>query len=149
MRVLAPIICGALLTLSTSAAAQQPEDADAAIRAGAEAWAAAWNAADAAALTALYAEDASIMAPGAEPAVGSAAIEAAFQAAMEASPGSQMAIEPVEVMVADGWAVEIGTFVTNDAEGAHADHGSYVAIWKKVDGAWMLKRDIWNSSMTP
>jgi hypothetical protein len=32
-------------------------------------------------------------------------------------------------------------------DGSHADHGSYMAAWRQVDGEWKISRDIWNSSM--
>lgn len=147
MRSLAPIICGALFAVSSPVAAQGASGTEAAIRAGTEAWKAAWNAGDAAALASLYAEDATVMAPGQEPAVGRAAIEAGMGSALEAVPGGQMELETLEVMVNDDMAVEIGRFVFSGADGSHVDHGPYVAVWKQVDGKWLLYRDIWNSSM--
>jgi uncharacterized protein (TIGR02246 family) len=147
MRALVPAIAGALLVLSNPAAAQHPPNAEAAIRAGTEAWSAAWNAGDAAALTALYAEDAVVMAQGAEPASGSAAIRKHYEAALAATPGAQNMSKTLEVMAAEDWAVEIGSFVANAADGSHLDHGRYTAVWKKVDGTWKLYRDMWNSSM--
>ncbi|MBT8400835.1 MAG: DUF4440 domain-containing protein, partial [Rhodothermia bacterium] len=56
-------------------------------------------------------------------------------------------IKTREVMDAGDWAVEVGSFVANSADGEHLDHGPYMALWKKVDGKWMLYRDMWNSSM--
>lgn len=144
MRSLVPILCGALLTLPSAALGQ---DAEAAIHRGTEAWTAGWNAGDAAAIAALYAEDAVVMAPGAEPAEGPEAIEELMEGALEAAGGSQMNLKPVEVMKGDGWAVEVGTFVEAAADGSHRDHGRYIAVWKNVEGKWMLYRDIWNSSM--
>jgi uncharacterized protein (TIGR02246 family) len=145
MRALRIILCGILFALPATAAAQM--DAKAAIHAGSEAWAAAWNAGDAEALTALYAEDAVLMAPGAEPAKGTEAIMEYFQAAIEAAAGAQQMITPLEVMDAGDWAVEVGRYVTDAASGSHLDHGRYVATWKNVDGKWLIHRDIWNSSM--
>lgn len=150
MRSFLPIICGALMALPAGAQAQGAmahSDAEAAIHAGAEAWSAAWNSGDAAALAALYAEDATVMAPGGEPVTGRGAIEEMFAGAMEANAGSKMEIKPAEVMAADGWATETGSFVQTAADGSHQDHGRYIAVWKDVDGKWLLYRDIWNSSM--
>ena len=147
MRALVPMLLGAALVLPTTALGQGDKGAEAAIRAAAPAWGAAWNAGDAKALAALYTEDATVMAPGGEPAQGRAAIEAAFTEALKIVPGSKMTITPGEVMPADGWAVEVGRFVQNGADGSHLDHGRYIAVWKNVNGKWMLHRDIWNSSM--
>jgi uncharacterized protein (TIGR02246 family) len=108
---------------------------------------AAWNAGDAAAIAALYADDAVVMAPGAEPATGPAAIEALMKGALEAAGGSQISITPTEVVTSDGLAVEVGTFAEVAADGSHRDHGRYMVMWKNVDGKWTLYWDIWNSSM--
>jgi uncharacterized protein (TIGR02246 family) len=147
MHRLAIFVSVALFALTPSAWGQDHEDAEAAIRAGSQQWAAAWNTGDAAALTALYTEDAVVMAPGAEPATGHAAIEESFRQGLEAAAGSQNKIKTLEVMTADGWAVETGTFVSDAADGSHLDHGRFVAVWKKIGDKWMLYRDIWNSSM--
>jgi uncharacterized protein (TIGR02246 family) len=137
-----------LLALNSPALGQHHADADAAIRSGSQQWAAAWNAGDAAALAALYADDAAVTAPGTEPAKGRAAIAEHFQRDLKAAAGTQNKIETLEVMASGDWAVEVGTFVTNAADGSHLDHGPYMALWKRVDGKWMLYRDIWNSTMS-
>jgi uncharacterized protein (TIGR02246 family) len=147
MRSLVPILCGVLLALPSAALGQKDSGAEAAIHRGAEVWAAGWNSGDAAAVAALYANDAILMAPGMEPAEGRAAILRALGGALEVAGGSQMKITPVEIMQADGMAVEVGTFVDTAPDGSHRDHGRYIAVWKNVGGTWMLYRDIWNSSM--
>lgn len=146
MRIVTTILVGFLFTLTLPATAQDM-DAESAVREGSQKWAKAWNKADAKALAGLYAEDAVVMAPGSEPAEGRAAIEKHYQAGLEASKGSENIIETLEVMDAGDWAVEVGSFVANGADGTHLDHGRYIALWKKVDGKWMLYRDMWNSSM--
>ena len=146
MRILTTLICGAILALSSPAAAQM-SDADAAIRAGSQKWAEAWNSADADALAALYSEDAVVMAPGSEPAEGRAAIKEHYAAGLKEAAGATNVIKTLEVMAAGDWAAEVGSFVANAADGSHLDHGRYIALWKKVDGKWMLYRDMWNSSM--
>ena len=147
MRALASLSLAALFTLPSVALAQRAGGAEAAIKAGATAFSTAWNAGDAKALAALYTEDATVMAPGGEPAQGRAAIEGAFTEALKMVPGSKMTITPGEVMPADGWAVEVGRYVQEGADGSHLDHGRYIAVWKNVNGKWLLHRDIWNSSM--
>jgi len=67
--------------------------------------------------------------------------------ALEASGGSQQKIKVMEIMEADGWVVESGTFVVTAPDGSHQDHGRYMAVWKNLNGKWMIYRDIWNSSM--
>ncbi len=148
MRRLALLYCAGLLALGSPVLGQHKADADAAIRAGSQQWAAAWNAGDAVALAALYAEDAEVMSPGKEPAKGRAAIEKHYRGDLAAATGSQNKIKTLEVMAAGDWAVEVGSFVADAEDGSHLDHGRYVAVWKKVGEKWMLYRDIWNSSMS-
>lgn len=111
-----------------------------------QAWQTAYNAGDAAALAALYAQDGKVMAPGSETASGRAAIEAYFKA--EIAKGGKNAITVKEVFEGGDFAIDVGGWVTNAADGKHLDHGSFVTIYKKVDGAWKIYRDTWNSSMT-
>ena len=110
-----------------------------------EAWQAAFNAGDAAALTALYTADARLLPPGSEPVAGSAAIKAYFTSQM--AGGAKFTLTQSEVMPAGDYAFESGKWVATAADGKHLDHGSYVTLFRKVDGAWKLHRDTWNSSM--
>ena len=122
-------------------------DVGAAIEAATEAFVNAYNAGDAAGVAALYAEDATVMPPNAEPAVGREAIEAAMRAELDAAPGFSLVLETTSLEVTGDVAVELGRYVVTDPEGGHADHGSFIAYWKRVDGGWKMAADIWNSSM--
>jgi uncharacterized protein (TIGR02246 family) len=141
----------AVLALPATVGAQEMADHDAeakkAIEAGTQMWTAAFDAGDAEALTALYAADATLMAPNAPAATGHEAIHAGFVAGFEAAPGFTTSAETESVHVMGDMAVEVGSWVSNDADGGHADHGSYIAIWKAVDGEWKIAYDMWNSSM--
>lgn len=146
MRARLPLLlCAALLVVPAAVSAQ---DADAAVKQGAKAWMNAYNAGDAAGLAALYATDAMLLAPGAEPIEGREAIQAYWQTAMDATPGatSQLTTKEVHQMGRD-MAVEVGAFVSTGADGSHLDHGKYVVIWQRTDDGWKLARDIYNSSM--
>lgn len=127
--------------------AHEHGDAAAAIAAATEAFVNAYNAGDAAGAAAVYAEDATVMPPGVEPAVGREAIEATMQAGFDAAPGFSLALETTSLEVTGDVAVELGRYVVTDPEGGHADHGSFLAYWKRVDGGWTMAADIWNSSM--
>jgi uncharacterized protein (TIGR02246 family) len=109
------------------------------------AWETAYNAGDAAALTALYTKDATVMAPGAEPASGSAAIHSLFKA--DVANGAKNTLTLADVTGFGDYALETGKWEAKAADGKHLDHGAYSTFYKKVDGGWKIYRDIWNSSM--
>ncbi|MDQ3136760.1 MAG: nuclear transport factor 2 family protein [Gemmatimonadota bacterium] len=109
------------------------------------AWEKAYNAGDAAALTALYTKDAKVMPPGAKAVSGTSAIKALFAA--DVAQGVKNTLTQGDVVGFGDYALETGTFVATSAEGKHLDHGSFMTLHKKVDGAWKMHRDTWNSSM--
>ena len=110
-----------------------------------QAWEKAYNAGDAAAVTALYAKDAKLMAPGAEPVSGTKAIQAAFVEDIAQGAKNKLTVE--DVAGSGDYVLETGKWVATTADGKHLDHGPYTTFYKKVDGGWKIYRDIWNSSM--
>jgi uncharacterized protein (TIGR02246 family) len=110
-----------------------------------QAWEKAYNAGDAAALTALYTKDAKVMAPGAEAASGTKAIQALFEA--DVAHGAKNTLTQEDVVGFGDYALETGKYVATSADGKHLDHGSFMTLLKKVDGGWKIHRDTWNSSM--
>jgi uncharacterized protein (TIGR02246 family) len=133
------------VALPLPAMAQAKADLHAEIGKLDQAWQKAYNAGDAAALTALYAKDAKVMAPGAETASGSSAIQAFFTADMKA--GAKNTLTQEDVVGFGDYALETGTYVATSAEGKHLDHGKFMTFYKKADGGWKIYRDTWNSSM--
>ncbi|MEJ2547673.1 MAG: SgcJ/EcaC family oxidoreductase [Gemmatimonadota bacterium] len=122
------------------------QDAKAEVTAAAEKMEAAFNARDAATLTSLYAESAIVMPPGSEPMTGHDAIRAMWDSLDENAP--ILDLKTRDVMLVGDLAVETGGWSGTFADGTHADHGSYLAVWKKTDAGWKMIRDTWNSSMT-
>lgn len=110
-----------------------------------QAWQTAYNAGDAAAVSALYAPDAKVMAPGAETASGAAAIKSFFAA--DIAKGAKNTLTTGEVIGYGDFATATGGWVAQSADGKHLDHGTYMTLYKKVDGSWKIYRDTWNSSM--
>jgi uncharacterized protein (TIGR02246 family) len=110
-----------------------------------QAWEKAYNAGDVAAVTALYTKDAKVMAPGAEPASGTAAIKALFTA--DIAQGAKNTLTQGDVTGFGDFALETGGWVANSADGKHLDHGPFMTLYKKVGGGWKIYRDTWNSSM--
>jgi uncharacterized protein (TIGR02246 family) len=110
-----------------------------------QAWEKAYNAGDAGGVAALYTKDAVVMAPGAEPASGTSAIQALFEAA--AKQGAKNTLTTEDVTGFGSYAVETGKWVATAADGKHLDHGQYMTFYRKADGGWKIYRDTWNSSM--
>ena len=46
-------------------------------------------------------------------------------------------------------AIELGRYTLLLADGAIADRGKYLVVWKQQDDGWRLYRDIWNSNEPP
>lgn len=110
-----------------------------------QAWQKAFNAGNAAAVTALYTPDAKVMAPGAEPATGTKAIQALFAASV--AQGAKNTLTQKDVVGFGDYALETGGWVATGADGKHLDHGPFMTLYKKVNGGWKIYRDTWNSSM--
>ena len=134
---------------ATPAPAPTATDISATIQPMTEAWQGAWNRGDAATIAALYGPEAKLMVPGAELATGPAEILAALEAAVGAKGDTSLQIESSGTEAYGVIAVETGSYVTTGGDGAHLDHGKFLAVWKQQAGEWKLYRDIWNSSMAP
>ena len=147
MRSAALAVCAALLMFPSAVFGQADPDAQVGVKEATMAWQAAWNAGNGAGIAALYVEDAVILPPGGDAVQGTEAIAAFWQAAIDASPGTTVALATTELHNLGDVAVEVGSFVNTAADGSHADHGKYLVLWKRIDGEWKLVRDIWNSSM--
>jgi uncharacterized protein (TIGR02246 family) len=133
------------LASPVSAVAQAGKDFRAEVEKQDKAWEKAYNAGDAAAVTALYAKDAVVMAPGAEPASGSAAIQKFFEA--DVKGGAKNTLDTEEGVGFGDYMVGRGKWTATSAEGKHLDHGQYLTLYKKEGTGWKILRDTWNSSM--
>lgn len=106
---------------------------------------------NAAAVGALYAEDAILLPPGSEMIKGRPGIQEFWQGGLKMGIKDAV-LTSVDVTAFGNTAVEIGTYALKiQPEGQAAiieDHGKYVVVWKKMaDGAWKLSVDIWNASI--
>jgi uncharacterized protein (TIGR02246 family) len=133
------------LALPLPAFAQAGGDLRAQIEKMDQAWQKAYNAGDAAGVTALYSKDAKVMAPGAEPASGTSAIQALFEA--DVKQGAKNTLTTEDVTGSGDYALATGKWVATSADGKHLDHGQYMTFYKKAGGGWKIYRDTWNSSM--
>ncbi|MGY5847416.1 YybH family protein [Salegentibacter sp. HM20] len=94
--------------------------------------------------TAIYAEDAQMNVPGSPSLNGRKAIGEAHKSMME----NKMKIEITknEVFHQGDFATETGSYRVLTASGEEVDKGSYMALWKKIDGDWQIYRDVVSSS---
>jgi uncharacterized protein (TIGR02246 family) len=145
----APVVdTAAAMTPPTGAAAPASAADKEAVRAVNASWFKAYNAHDVDAISALYADDAVLSAPGAPSARGTAAIKQAFQkdiAAATKAGISNNAGTSDEVGMSGDVAWEWNTFSATDKSGKVVDKGKYVTVFERRNGKWVIVRDIWNS----
>lgn len=107
-------------------------------------WGVAFNKGDAAAVAAMYTEDAYVLPAGAPMSKGRADIQTFWGQAMQQL--SDVKCIAVDVMpIGRTGAREIGT-CTFKTKGASPQDGTlkYAVVWRKVNGQWLLNTDIWN-----
>jgi len=108
-------------------------------------WVAAFNKGDAAAVAALYTEDAYVLPPGSAMVKGRAAIEAFWRQA--AQQMSDAKLTTVDVLpLGRSAAREIGTVtLKTKSQPPQEVVGKYVVVWRKIGRDWKLATDIWNT----
>jgi len=137
------VVITGCLGLSTAPAFGQSK---AAIQQLNDAWTAAFNKGDAAAVAAMYAEDAYVLPPGADIVKGRAAIEAFWKQAVQHLGDAHLTT--VDVLPLGGSAArEIGTVtLKTKAQPSQEIVGKYVVVWRKLGRDWKLATDIWNTN---
>jgi uncharacterized protein (TIGR02246 family) len=108
---------------------------------------------DSTTIAANYADDAIVMAPGAEAWRGRDAIRKGFTGMMTAMPAKEFSLKTDDITVGGELAVETGSYeMTVQPKGGKEmkDKGKYVVVWKRqADGSWKIIRDIFNSDAPP
>ncbi len=120
-----------------------------AINAVSKQWVDAFNRGNAAAVAALYTEEAKRLPPNRPMIIGRESIQADLQAILDAGVGD-LQITSIELSVNGDMAHKVGKYslTIQPEEGeAISDNGKYVVIWKREKGTWKLDVDIWNSSV--
>jgi ketosteroid isomerase-like protein len=140
-----------------------PSVDEAAIRAVNVNWGKAYNGGDANSVTALYADDAVLLPPGAPSARGRAAILAFYTKdiadtkaqdavlALGCEPGDRSpapCTSQTEVGVSGDTGWEVG-YMKVLVKGAVVDTGKWLSVMRKKDGKWQLYRDIWDMDTAP
>jgi uncharacterized protein (TIGR02246 family) len=104
-------------------------------------WEVAFNRGDAAAVANLYAEDAQLVMPGSPPVRGKAAIRAAVEVMIKT--GSKVRIGAEQNRGSGSLAYVSGPYSVFDHEGGHVvESGSYVEVWSRHDGKWLIDLDV-------
>jgi uncharacterized protein (TIGR02246 family) len=104
-------------------------------------WEVNFNRGDAAAVVALYASDAELVMSGSETAKGTAAIRSVVEAMIKS--GAKVHIGASQNVGAGDIAYVYGTYSVLDHEGgATTERGSYVEVWRRLDGAWRITLDV-------
>ncbi len=114
----------------------------------ADAWVERYELHDAAGIAALYTEDAQLLPPDAEIVNGRAAIQEFF-ARTNPPGGAQIEIATVETQVFGDHAYRQGSFTLKGPGNGDAAAGKFIELWKKVDGKWLIHRDIWSANAPP
>ena len=139
------VMVGACASSTPQAVNTAADEAD--LKASTTTWMAAYNAVEVEKILPLYAEDAVVMPPHAPVAVGHAAIRdfLAKDAAGAKAAGVTLVEGPASAGVSGDVGWNSGTYTVKDASGMTVDSGSYLSASKKVNGKWVMIRDIWNS----
>ena len=109
----------------------------------------AFNQGDAAAVAALYTEEAKRLPPNRPMVVGRESIQAFVQTTLDAGAGD-LQTTGIELSVHGNMAHDVGEYtltIQPDEGEAISDSGKYVVILKRENGTWKLDVDIWNSSL--
>jgi uncharacterized protein (TIGR02246 family) len=143
------LLCASVLGLAaTLASAQSPSPAE--ITSLRQAWVTGANAKDAAAVAALYTDDATLMAPNAPTSKGRAAIQSSWKNLLDQG-ARDVVLTPVRGGTSGNMGFEAGTYsFTMGPAGAQGftDKGKYLMTVKKgADGKWRIQDDMFNSDL--
>ena len=107
---------------------------------------AAFNRGDAAAVAAMYTNDAVVLPPGAEMQTGRGDIETFWKKSAEQLGDLKLTTIDVRPLGSDA-AREIGNFsLKTKGQPPQPIEGKYVVVWQKVGSDWKLAADIWNTN---
>ncbi len=108
-------------------------------------WCAAFNKGDAAAVAAMYADDAYVLPPGNVMVKGRPAIEAFWKKAATQVGDAKLVTIDLRPL-GRGAAREIGTVtLATKAQPSQQVVGKYAVVWRRIGGRWLLETDIWNT----
>lgn len=146
------VLGAGILLLLLSAAPATAQEAARAIEAANARFVQAFDRGDAAALGAMYTENAFVLPPEAKMVEGRKAIESFWDGAMRHG-ARNLTLRSLRVdELGDAAAREIGRFTLDmpaRGGGLARVEGKYVVVWVKDGGDWRLETDIWNADGPP
>lgn len=98
---------------------------------------------DAAGATAVYSADAQGFVPHLGLVDGRAAIQAAYQGAVDGGL-RHVTLKTLELVQAGSLAYETGVYSILNAQGAPTESGHYLVIWRQEADGWQWHRHMWN-----
>ena len=97
-------------------------------------------------VAAIYATDASILAPGSPPVTGQKAI-ASFWHTVSIRGMHTIELQLIDLEMSGDRLLAKGKYVMNNKQGEITDIGKFMAIYRKEKNKWRLQTDIFNTSM--
>ena len=124
---------------------------EATIRAGTVLWTNAYNAGEVDKIVALYTEDAVVMPSNAPALIGRTAIKDFLAKDIAAAKAGGLTDKDGvgDVGISGELAWHAGTSSVVDAAGKTVETGKYIEVWHRVNGKWLMVRDIWNDDAPP
>jgi ketosteroid isomerase-like protein len=101
---------------------------------------------DTALIVSVYTEDAEAFPPNSETVKGRPALQKHWQSALDSGLAA-MEFNTTEIETDGKLAYEVGTYAVKIKDGTVVDRGKYCVVWKRVNGQWLLHRDIWTTSL--
>ncbi len=114
----------------------------------ADTWVAHFAAHDAAGVAALYTNDAQLLPPGMEAVSGRASIQE-FVARTNPPDAPKIEFATIETLVFGDYAHRQGRYSVKGPDGAAIETGKFIELWKKVDGRWLIHREMWSPDAPP
>jgi ketosteroid isomerase-like protein len=112
-------------------------------------WKARYNAGDVDGLAELYTADAVVLPPGAPPVEGRDGLIAVVRGYLDA--GAVTIDDPLEEAFVTGKGVAWGrgSFELYAEDGTSVGAGTYLIVYRLIDGRWLIHRHMWNSDLPP
>ncbi len=110
-------------------------------------WVQAVAAGDADAIAEIYAEDAYMLLPNQLRVSGREGIRGVWEEMLSANMALTFTPNLIEIAVAGDLAYEVGTYnlAMDGPDGRTQDNGSYLVVWRNVEGEWKVAADISNT----